>query len=154
MSLPNNLNELSQGELIRIIYDQRDRIEALEIRLAEIQERLNDQGPKPTLPLPSWVKPNVKSKNNAKRKKRDHGYARKLDVPTKQVFHSYDYCPDCGGWLGKPSVETGGRENGKNGYHWSFSNRDVHFLLYKKSRSREVVEEILGDEFTDVLSTD
>lgn len=272
MTLPKDLTTLSQGELIRIIYDQQDKIEALEIRLAEIQERLNDQGPKQP-PLPSWVKPSVKSKKNGKRQNRGYGYARKLDTPTKHIFHSYDHCPNCDGRLGKPSVgytrqvielpetpvevtehvvckrwcstcqkrvmprvdfsslvvgqqrigirlmsiigmlkdvcrqplaviqaylelvhglhlsegalvkllhrtaekgkptyddllahlrrsphihadETGGRENGKNGYHWSFSSSDVHFLLYRKSRSKQIVEEILGDQFEGVLSTD
>lgn len=273
MTLPTDLNDLPRGELIRIIYQQRDSIEALEIRLAEIQERLNDQGPKPTPSLPSWVKSNVENKKKVVRKKRDHGYARKLDVPTNHIFHSYDLCPTCNGPLGKPSVgytrqvielpqtpvevtehvvckrwcstcqkrvmptvdfsplvvgqqrigirlmsiigmlkdvcrqplaviqsyleivhglhlsdgalvkllhrtaekgkptyddllvrlrasphihadETGGRENGRNGYYWSFSNPDVHFLLYKKSRGKQVVEEVLRDDFTGVLSTD
>ena len=38
--------------------------------------------------------------------------------------------------------ETGGRENGVNGYHWSFSNRKFHFLLYRKSRASKVVQEV------------
>lgn len=53
--------------------------------------------------------------------------------------------------------ETGGRENGKNGYFWSFSTKKVHFLLYRKSRAAKVVEEIVGTEseqFNGVLTTD
>jgi len=53
--------------------------------------------------------------------------------------------------------ETGGRENGINGYHWSFSNQRFHFLLYRKSRSSKVVEEIFGEngeKFNGVLSSD
>lgn len=42
--------------------------------------------------------------------------------------------------------ETGGRENGRNGYFWSFSTPKVHFLLYRKSRSQKVVEEVVGAE--------
>lgn len=53
--------------------------------------------------------------------------------------------------------ETGGRENGRNGYFWSFSTKDVHFLLYRKSRAAKVVEEIVGidsEKFNGVLTTD
>lgn len=53
--------------------------------------------------------------------------------------------------------ETGGREDGKNGYFWSFSTDRVHFLLYRKSRAAKVVEEIVGvdsEKFNGVLTTD
>lgn len=53
--------------------------------------------------------------------------------------------------------ETGGREDGKNGYHWSFSNQQYHLLLYRKSRAATVVEEVLGKDgkdFNGVLSSD
>lgn len=53
--------------------------------------------------------------------------------------------------------ETGGREDGKNGYHWSFSNHKYHLLLYRKSRAATVVEEVLGkdgENFNGVLSSD
>jgi hypothetical protein len=53
--------------------------------------------------------------------------------------------------------ETGGREDGRNGYFWSFSTKNVHFLLYRKSRAAKVVEEIVGtnsEKFNGVLTTD
>ena len=53
--------------------------------------------------------------------------------------------------------ETGGRENGVNGYFWSFSTKQVHFLLYRKSRAAKVVEEIVGEDsekFQGILTTD
>lgn len=53
--------------------------------------------------------------------------------------------------------ETGGRENGTNGYFWSLSTKDAHVLLYRKSRGAKVVEEITGKEsekFAGVLVTD
>ena len=53
--------------------------------------------------------------------------------------------------------ETGGREDGKNGYHWSFSNERFHMLLYRKSRAATVVKEVFGEngeQFQGVLSTD
>jgi len=217
----------------------------------------------------------TKRQNQTKegKEKREHGYARKLDIPTKKLFHSFDSCPDCGGELGKPVVaytrqvidipvtpvevtehviykrwcftckkqvkpriilshqvlgkqrigirlmsiigilkevcrqpiavvqkylemihglslsegelvkllhktadkgkpsysrilkniraspclhadETGGRENGRNGYWWSFNTNKAHFMLYRKTRGKTVVEEVLGDDFEGVLSTD
>lgn len=262
-----------RSELIRIIYEQADRIKALEAQIAELRARMNEKGPeKPSTP-PSWAKTNTKTKKTGPRKNRTHGYGRKLDIPTKSMFHSFDTCPCCSGPLGRPTVsytrqtmdipetpvevtehvvftrwcksckkrvtprvnlsslvvgkqrigirlmsiidflketcrqplgtiqtylelvhglhlsdgaivrilattaekgeplynqlrnqirespavhadETGGRENGKNGYFWSFSTKDVHYLLYRKSRKSQIVEEVLGDSFTGVLSSD
>ena len=50
--------------------------------------------------------------------------------------------------------ETGWRENGRNGYLWSFSTPKVRYLLYRPSRGGAVVEEVLGEEFDGVLVTD
>ena len=53
--------------------------------------------------------------------------------------------------------ETGGRENGRNGYFWNFSNTTHQFLLYRHSRGSKVVREILGvdgENFEGVLTTD
>lgn len=53
--------------------------------------------------------------------------------------------------------ETGGREDGVNGYHWSFSNEKFHMLLYRRSRAAVVVEEVFGENgenFQGVLNTD
>ncbi len=50
--------------------------------------------------------------------------------------------------------ETGWREEGQNGYLWSFSTPQVRYFLYRLSRGRQVVEEVLGDEFEGVLVTD
>lgn len=64
------------------------------------------------------------------------------------------------GLLASPVIyadETGGREDGKNGYHWSFSNEKFHMLLYRKSRAATVVKEVFGENgehFQGVLSTD
>lgn len=262
-----------RSELIRIIYEQQDRIVALETQIIEIKARINNQDPKQQNKPPSWVKSNISSKKKGPRRKREQNFARKLDTPTKQVFHSFNVCPDCGGKLGRPAVsytrqtidippakveitehvickrwcftckkrvtpgvnlkdtvtgqqrigirlmsiitmlkeacrqpletiqsyleimhdfhlsqgaiinilhkvaqkgkptyddllkrirdsdlvfadETGGRENGRNGYNWSFSNKNIHFLLYRKSRGKQVVDEVLGDDFEGVLSTD
>ena len=53
--------------------------------------------------------------------------------------------------------ETGGREDGVNGYHWSFSNKQLQLLLYRKSRGSKVVTEVFGEDgenFQGVLSSD
>jgi hypothetical protein len=50
--------------------------------------------------------------------------------------------------------ETGWREDGVNGYLWSFSTPDTRYLLYRKSRGSPVVKEVLGDAFEGVLVSD
>ncbi len=53
--------------------------------------------------------------------------------------------------------ETGGREDGINGYFWSFSTEKIHYLMYRKSRGKTVVEEVVGtdsEKFNGVLTTD
>lgn len=263
----------SKSELIRIIFKQQDQIKALKAQIAELRSRINTQGPREKEKLPSWVKPNVKRKRTKTRKHRKQSFGRKLDTPTKQVFHSHDFCPGCGGHLGSPAVsytrqvvdiapvpvevtehvvfkrwcanchkrvapklnltgaiigqqrfgvrvmsmvamfkeafrqpvetiqsyfeilhdvhlsrgeiiallhktaligkptyerlltqlrkspsihadETGGRENGVNGYTWNFNTDRIKFLLYRHSRSRLVVEEVLSDKFEGILVTD
>lgn len=277
--MPKDLSTLSKGELITIIYEQQRQIELLKETIIELQERMkqkdNNDSSKTT---PSFVKANVKKKKRkASRKQREHGFSRKLDTPSKAVFHSFSTCPDCGSeQLGKPSVcysrqiidipiveyevvehvvfkrycfncqsrtypqinfseyvlgkgriginlmsaiftmreeenlsinqiqthlktfyhldlsvgeiveilhqeanlgeeqvaeikqglllsdviyadETGGRESGVNGYHWSFSNQKLQLLLYRKSRSAQVVKEVFGEggkDFEGVLVSD
>lgn len=58
---------------------------------------------------------------------------------------------------GSPVVhgdETGWREDGRNGYLWSFSTPSVRYYAYRHSRGSVVVEEVLSDEFTGALVTD
>ncbi len=58
---------------------------------------------------------------------------------------------------GSPVVhgdETGWREDGHNGYLWSFSAPEVRYFLYRQSRGGAVVKEVLGDEFDGVLVSD
>ena len=50
--------------------------------------------------------------------------------------------------------ETGWREDGHNGYLWSFSTPRVRYFLYRKSRAGTVVQEVLGEEFDGVLVSD
>lgn len=58
---------------------------------------------------------------------------------------------------GSPVVngdETGWREDGVNGYIWSFSTPSVRYFLYDHSRASSVVKEALGDEFSGTLVSD
>jgi hypothetical protein len=53
--------------------------------------------------------------------------------------------------------ETGWREDGQNGYVWSFSTSGVdgmRYYRYDRSRSHTVMEGVLGEEFHGVLSSD
>ena len=101
-----DLNSLSKGELITIIYKLFEENELLRIRISDLEEKLNQKGGikshKKEVPL--WVKPNIKKNNNGKRKKRLNAFVRMKDTPTNTVFHSHEKCPNCDGTLGKPSV--------------------------------------------------
>jgi len=266
--MPNDLSALSKDELITLIHKLVREIDTLKEVIVELQEKLKakDSGDDSSKTLPSFVKLNVKKKKHTgKRKLRDHGFGRKLDIPTQKVFHSYECCPNCDGLLGSPSIaytrqvidipvvsyevvehvvfkrycfncqrrfypkvnlsqyvlgkgrvginlmsgiftmrqdsnmsvnqiqahlktfyhlelslgeiieilhqeadlgesevekikqnllsskviyadETGGRENGVNGYHWSFSNEQFQLLIYRKSRAAKVVKEVFGED--------
>jgi len=49
--------------------------------------------------------------------------------------------------------ETGWRENGENGYAWTFSTESERYFV-RRGRNKEVVDEVLGHEFDGVLVTD
>ena len=58
---------------------------------------------------------------------------------------------------GSPVVngdETGWRENGVNGYVWSFSTDKLRYFIYRKSRAASVVKEVLGEQFEGVVVSD
>jgi transposase len=50
--------------------------------------------------------------------------------------------------------ETTWREDGQNGYFWSFSTPQVSYLEYRHSRSGQMVEDVLGTHFYGVLGSD
>jgi hypothetical protein len=57
---------------------------------------------------------------------------------------------------GSPVVhgdETGWREAGRNGYTWTFSTPTERYFVHG-SREKEMVDEVLGDEFSGVLVSD
>jgi hypothetical protein len=58
---------------------------------------------------------------------------------------------------GSPVVhadETGWREDGVNGYIWSFSSPEVRYYTYCNSRSATVAKEVLGSKFVGTLVSD
>jgi transposase len=58
---------------------------------------------------------------------------------------------------GSPVVhadETGWREDGVNGYIWSFSTPDVRYYTYRHSRGSMVAKEVLSEEFGGALVAD
>ena len=58
---------------------------------------------------------------------------------------------------GSPVVhgdETGWREDGVNGYIWSFSTPKERYYTYRHSRGSVIVQEVLSEEFTGTLVTD
>ncbi len=50
--------------------------------------------------------------------------------------------------------ETGWREDGMNGYVWSFSNRDTRLYLRNQSRGHQVSEAALGEGYKGILVSD
>lgn len=101
-----DLNSLSKGELITIIYKLFEENELLRLRISDLEEKLNQKGKSENLKkeIPLWVKANVKNRKTGKRKKRLNAFVRIKDIPTNTVFHSHEKCPNCDGALGKPSV--------------------------------------------------
>jgi len=58
---------------------------------------------------------------------------------------------------GSPAVcgdETGWRQDGDNGYLWTFATPTIRYFLYRKSRSGQVPKEVLGEEFAGVVACD
>lgn len=49
--------------------------------------------------------------------------------------------------------ETGWRQNGKNGYVWTFSTATARYFL-RRGRNKEVVDEVLGESFDGVMVSD
>lgn len=58
---------------------------------------------------------------------------------------------------GSPVVctdETGWREDGCNGYLWSFSTPTLRYFRFRRSRARKVAEEVMGEAFAGVTVSD
>jgi hypothetical protein len=270
-----DLENASREELIQLNLQLIAQLQVLQERVKQLEaelESLRGGGSKSS--PPAFVKANRPARSkNKKRKKRAHGFARKLDKPTGRVEHSLDQCPDCQVSLtgrrviktrqvielppvevqvvehalverrcpscrkrwaprldlssvtvgnqrlgisvqaevallreqcrlpfrviqdylrhrfglrvsvgklvalvegvarrgkhlveryrdeirGSPVVnadETTWREDGRNGYVWSFSTEKIRYYIYRKSRSAAVVKEVLGDQTRAVVVSD
>ncbi len=58
---------------------------------------------------------------------------------------------------GSPAVcadETGWRQDGENGYLWTFATPTVRYFVYDRSRAGAVPKEVLGEEFAGVVVSD
>jgi hypothetical protein len=58
---------------------------------------------------------------------------------------------------GSPAVcgdETGWRQEGENGYLWTFATPTVRYFVYRKSRAGAVPKEVLGKDFGGVVICD
>ena len=274
MRVKLDLDIASREELIQLNLQLIAQLQLLQERVKQLEAELESvRGGGSKSDPPNFVKANRPTRNKKKRKKRAHGFARKLDYPTARVEHALDQCPDCQVSLrgrrviksrqvielppvqaqviehvlverccpkchkrwrppldlsaaavgnqrfgisvqaevallreqcrlpfrviqeylrhrfglrvsvgklvalveavaqrgkqvveafkheirGSPVVngdETSWREDGLNGYVWSFSTDRVRYFLHRKSRSARVVKEVLGDEFGGVLVSD
>ena len=81
-----NLGRASREELIQLVGQLLDHVEALEARISELEGRQK----------PSWVKANRPDRPRKERQKRTHGFARRREEPTHRVEHATASCPDCG----------------------------------------------------------
>ena len=92
-----NLVGASREELIQLVSQLLDHVEALEARIAELegQQKPPGEGVKERKP-PSWAKANRPDRPKQERKKRAHGFARRRENPTHRVEHATASCPDCG----------------------------------------------------------
>jgi hypothetical protein len=270
-----DLDNATREELIQLNLQLIARLQTLEEQVMQMKAELESlRGGDSKSNLPSFVKANRPARSKKKkRKKRAHGFARKLDSITARVEHSIEQCPDCQldltgrrvartrqvielppaqvqvvehlliqrccpncrkRWTprlelsslvvgkqrfgisvqaevallreqcrlpfrviqdylhhrfglrvsvgklvasvealarrgkqvveafkheirGSPVVngdETGWREDGQNGYVWSFSTDKIRYFLYRKSRSAAVVKEVLGEQFEGVVVSD
>lgn len=50
--------------------------------------------------------------------------------------------------------ETGWRQDGENGYLWSFSTPALRYYLFRRTRAGSVVADVIGEEFEGVLVSD
>ena len=50
--------------------------------------------------------------------------------------------------------ETGWRENGQNGYLWSFSTPSLCYFTYPKTRAQHVVTDVLGKDYKGIVVSD
>src|SRR3990172_1853805 len=93
----SGLDALTREELIEIVLRQQQEIEGLRAEVDMLRSQLCGKtvgsGAAP------FIKPNRKERREAEReerKRRGQSFVRLRDVPTEEVRHAVDVCPDCG----------------------------------------------------------
>lgn len=100
----SGLDELSREELIAIVLEQRQQICDLQ---AEVETLRSQLGQGKGNSVPAFIKPSRqhrRAEEGMGRKKRTKSFARLRDIPTEEVKHVVEKCPDCGrrlsgGWV-------------------------------------------------------
>lgn len=92
-----DLDNATREQLIQLNLQLIARLQFLEEHVKQLESELESlRGGGSKSDPPSFVKANCPARNKKKkRKKRAHGFARKLDKPTARVEHSLQQCPDC-----------------------------------------------------------
>lgn len=91
------MDRRTRGELIAENTLLKERLGALEAEVEMLRDKLSGGG-KGSSAAP-FIKPNRQQRREAERaerKKRTQSFVRKRDVPTEEVRHALDNCPDCG----------------------------------------------------------
>ena len=74
--------------------DLRELVAELQVRVAELEEKV---GPPSGKTVPGFVRPNrEKAEKEGPRKKREQGFARQREEPTRRIVHAVEFCTGCG----------------------------------------------------------
>ena len=100
----SGLDELSREELIAIVLEQHQQICDLQ---AEVEALRSQLGEGKGNSVPPFIKPSRQQRGaeeRRERKKRTESFVRLRDIPTEEVKHAVEECPDCerrlsGGWV-------------------------------------------------------
>ena len=113
----SGLDELTREELIALVIELHQTVEAQGARILELETTVQRQveritqledeiarlsGPKAK---PEWVKPNAAKKEKGPRKKRMQSYARQALAATQVLYHVVKECPECGRELSGGSLK-------------------------------------------------
>ena len=97
-------DDLTREEMISLLAAQQSTVQELLARVSQLEALLNQRnGPSSGGPpsagsartVPHFVKPNTKSKDSVRRKKRSQSFVRKREFPTETVQHFPDHCSHC-----------------------------------------------------------
>lgn len=93
----SGFDDLTREQMIEIILLQQQEIEVLKAEVEMLRAKLSGGGNGSS--AAPFIKPNRQQRREAERaerKKRKSSFVRKRDVPTEEVRHVVETCPDCG----------------------------------------------------------